>query len=187
MSRPIPGGRRRVDRVLDPTFLDGLETLSMDELRARRRDAEQEEADLSYLRRMLHGRLDIVSAEIERRESPDQGDLVDRLADILADPSRTTRGSGRHITVEPSRVDVHRREVEQAIADAVVSDVTARTDDELQQALVDLRANEVEVSEVRHQVQEVVDACSAELARRYRDGLASVDDLLASAGESPAG
>ena len=157
----------------------------MDELRSRRREAEQEEADLSYLRRMLHGRLDIVSAEIERRASPEQGDLVDRLADILADPSRTTRGSGRHMTVEPSRVDEHRRDVEQAIADAVVSDVTARSDAELQQALVDLRANEAEVSEVRHAVQGVVDLFSAELARRYREGLASVDDLLASAGEAP--
>ena len=185
MTRPMSGGRRRVDKVLDPNFLDELTTISMDQLRERRHEAEQEEADLSYLRRMLHGRIDIVKAEIERRVEPDSGDIVDRLASILADAPQAPHGSGRHITVQPSRVDEHRRQVEQAIADAVVSDVTNRTDDELADALIALQANETEVSEVRRQVQHVADACSAELARRYKDGLANVDDVLARASKMP--
>ncbi len=185
MTRPMPGGRRRVDKVLDPTFLDELQNISLDQLRERRHEAEQEEADLSYLRRMLHGRIDIVKAEMERRVQPDSGDIVDRLATILADAPRTPHGSGRHITVQPSRVDEHRRQVEQAIADAVVSDVTNRSDDELAEALIALRANEAEVSQVRRQVQQVADACSSELARRYKDGLANVDDVLARASKVP--
>jgi hypothetical protein len=48
-----------------------LGPLSLAELRALRRDAQQEEADLSYLRRLLQGRIDILQAELAcRRSSP---------------------------------------------------------------------------------------------------------------------
>jgi len=180
MTRPMPGGRRRVDRVLAPEFVTGLGDLSLSDLRARRKDAEQEEADLSYTRRMLHGRLDIVQAELARRAPDGDGaPLVDDLSAILGDEERSTHGLGRHITVEPSRVDEHRRDVEQAISDAVISDVEARSDDELRDAVVRLRAHESEVSETRRAVQRVMDALSAELTARYRDGSATVDELLA--------
>ena len=180
MSRPMPGGRRRVDHVLAPEFLQGLSDLPLDELRARRHEAEQEEADLSYLRRMIHGRISIVEAELRRRD-PDSanGSVVDELSQILGDEQRSTRGLGRHLTVEPSRVDEHRRGEEQIVADAVLSDVSARTDDELREALVRLAQHEGEISEVRRNVQQAMDALSAELTTRYRDGSATVDELLA--------
>ena len=180
MTRPMPGGRRRVDHVLAPDFLDGLAELPLSELRAKRHEAEQEEADLSYLRRMLHGRISIVQAELRHRDpESDSGSVVDELSSILGDEQRSTRGLGRHLTVEPSRVDEHRRSEEQIIADAVISDVSARSEDELRDALVRLAAHEAEVSEVRRSVQNVMDALSAELTSRYRDGSASVDELLA--------
>jgi hypothetical protein len=182
----MTGGRRRVDRVLAPDFLDGLEAKALSDVRAMRKEAEQEEADLSFARRMLHGRMDIVRAEQARRESPDGGSIVDQLAKILADPSRSSHGMGRHITVEPSRVDEHRRKEEAIVADAEMSDVAHRTDDELAEALDRLRATEQEVSEVRRDVQRVMDALTAEIARRYREGEASVDDLLKPAPDDPA-
>jgi hypothetical protein len=176
----MPGGRRRVDHVLAPEFLEGLSDLPLADLRARRREAEQEEADLSYLRRMLHGRMSIIEAELRHRD-PDvvSGPVVDDLASILGDEQRSTRGLGRHLTVEPSRVDEHRRSEEQIIADAVMSDVAARTDAELRDAMERLAAHEVEVSEVRREVQKAMDTLSAELTARYRDGSATVDELLA--------
>ena len=180
MTRPVPGGRRRVDHVLAADFLVGLAELPLPELRAKRREAEQEEADLSYLRRMLHGRMSIIEAELRRRDpDSDAGSVVDSLSSILGDEQRSTRGLGRHLTVEPSRVDEHRRGEEQIIADAIISDVSARTDDELRDALVRLQAHETDISEVRRTVQNVMDALSAELTARYRDGSASVDELLA--------
>ena len=180
MTRPMPGGRRRVDVVLDPDFVADLGGLSLAELRARRHEAEQEEADLSFLRRMLHGRMAIVEAELERRAPDDaSAPVVDELSRILGDEQRSTRGSGRYITVEPSRVDEHRRDVEKVVADATMSDVEARPDDELREALSRLAAHEAEVSEVRRSVQNVMDVLSAEVGARYRDGSASVDDLLA--------
>lgn len=44
-----------------------LERLGLDQLRALRRETLEQEADLSYLRRLLQGRMDILRAELDRR------------------------------------------------------------------------------------------------------------------------
>jgi hypothetical protein len=175
---PYPNGRRRIDKVLSEGFADGLDTLELDELRSRRREAEQEEADLSYVRRMLQGRMDILRAELARRTGG--GDkIVEHLSGVLADSARSDHGLGRFLRVEPSRVDEHRRLVEQIIADVGVSDVEHHTDDELRESLGRLEGFEHSISEDRHAVQTVMDALTAEVAARYKSGAASVDDLLA--------
>lgn len=177
---PMPGGRRRIDRVLAPDFLEGIADLALSDVRAHRHEAEQEEADLSYVRRLLQGRIDIVRAELGRRNGDDRGSLVDQLAGILADSvTGEPHGLGRHATVEPSRVAEHRRSVEQLVSDVGVSDVVNRTDDELAASLSRLTDYETAVSRNRRRVQEVMDACTAEIARRYQSGEATVDDLLA--------
>jgi hypothetical protein len=177
---PMPGGRRRIDRVLGEDFLDDLVELSLDEVRTRRQEAEQEEADLSYVRRLLQGRMDIIRAELSRRSGSGQGSLVDQLAGILADgPLAPPRGLGRHVTVEPSRVAENRRSVEQLVSDVGVSDVVSRNEKELADSLTRLEEYERAVSRNRRRVQEVMDLCTAEIARRYQSGEATVDDLLA--------
>jgi hypothetical protein len=73
--------------------------------RARlRRRAEQEEVNLSYTRRLLQGRLDIVRRELQRRAEHDGRSLVDLLPEILAEKGRgPAHGRGRHQTVQPGR------------------------------------------------------------------------------------
>ncbi|WP_123131039.1 aerial mycelium formation protein [Vallicoccus soli] len=191
MTDPMPGGRRRIDRVLGEGFLEGLADLPLQEVRERRREAEQEEADLSYVRRMLQGRSDILRAEIARRAGGSHvggagGDeeLVRRLTEVLTDAprgdqrQRSDHGLGRFLSVEPSRVDEHRREVEQVVADVGISDVTGASDEELRAALARVEDFEHRVSASRRRVQEAMDACTAEVARRYTEGQARVDDLL---------
>jgi hypothetical protein len=177
---PMPGGRRRIDRVLDGDFIAGLDSASLSEVRGRRHEAEQEEADLSYVRRLLQGRIDIVRAELGRRSGGERGSLVDQLAGILAEGTvGEPRGSGHHNVVEPSRVAENRRSVEQLVSDVGVSDVVNRSDEELAESLSRLTNYEAAVSRNRRRVQEVMDACTAEIARRYQSGEATVDDLLA--------
>jgi hypothetical protein len=174
------GKHRRIDRVLAEDYLEGLESQPLEQVREMRRDAEQEEVDLSYLRRVLQGRLDILRAELARR-SGDGGSIVDSLAQILADdaPAQSApRGLGRHATLEPSRADSHRRHVEQLIADVDLSNPAAHDDASLQRVLETLEHEEQDVSTKRRQVQTVMDACTAEIARRYREGEADVSDLL---------
>ncbi|MFL6240131.1 MAG: aerial mycelium formation protein [Actinomycetes bacterium] len=173
-------GNRRIDRVLGDDFLTGLPGLSIDDLRALRADAEQEEADVSYVRRLLQGRIDIINAELERRRGGSGASLVDALPRILADDRGEPHGLGQHRTVEPSRVDQHRRRVEALVADVDISNVTAHGDADLTKALETLAAEERDTSETRRRIQVVVDACAAEITRRYREGEAAVDDLLPS-------
>lgn len=178
MTEPIPGGRRRIDRVLDEHFLDGLEQRPITEVRELRAEAEQEEADLSYVRRLLQGRIDIVRAEIARREGGESQRVIDHLAEILADDVLPARGQGRFTTVQPSRVDEHRRRVEAIAADTGLSDVENRSEEELAASLDLLRGEERSVSDLRRAVQRVADACAREIARRYAAGEARVEDVL---------
>lgn len=178
-NTPYPNGRRRIDQVLADGFASGLADLELDELRRRRREAEQEEADLSYVRRMLQGRMDILRAELARRADGGSENIVAHLAEVLSDTGRSDHGLGRFLRVEPSRVDEHRRVVEQVIADVGVSDVEHHSDDELRASLGRLEGFERGISEDRQQVQQVMDALTTEVAERYRSGSASVDDLLA--------
>lgn len=174
-----PRGQRRIDRVLAEDYLHGLRDLPLTDVRALRAEAEQEEVDLSYLRRLVQGRLDVLRAELNRREGIGATDLVEGLPGILADePRAPARGMGRHATVEPSRADSHRRYLEALVADVDLSDVSARSTDELAHALRTLSEEEQGLSGQRRSVQAVMDECSAEITRRYRDGEADVNTLL---------
>ncbi len=177
-ASPTGRGLRRIDRVLAEDYLAGLGSASLADVRALRAEAEQEEVDLSYLRRLVQGRLDVLRAELDRRRGGG-GDLVAGLAQILAEEQRTpARGLGRHSAVQPSRVDQHRRYVEALVADVDLSDVSARSDEDVERALQVLSGEEQVLSGKRREVQKVMDACSAEITRRYRDGEADVESLL---------
>ena len=172
-------GNRRIDRVLAEDFLTGLSERSLEDVRELRDEAEQEEVDLSYIRRLIQGRMDIVRAELNRREGGAEGSLVENLAKVLADEPRAgARGSGRHVTAEPSRVDSHRRYVEALVADVDLSDTSARSSDELHHAMRVLSDEEQSLSAKRRQVQVVMDTVQAEIVRRYKDGESDVSALL---------
>ena len=175
-----PGGRRRIDRVLAADYVLSLGELTLDDLRERRDEAAQEETDLSYLRRLLHARIDIVRAEQQRRSSGGESKIVDQLAAILSDNAiGPAMGSGRHQQLEPSRAGEHRRQAEALVGDADLSDVGSLSDSRLLDALDIYAEEEASVSTRRREVQRVMDTINAEIAGRYRSGTASVDDLLA--------
>ena len=66
-----------------------LSTLSDDDLRSMIRELEKEEDDISFRRRVLHGRIDILRAELvaRLREQVSAGEAqladVERLSEIL--------------------------------------------------------------------------------------------------------
>ncbi|MGH3780827.1 MAG: aerial mycelium formation protein [Pseudonocardiaceae bacterium] len=174
------GGRRRIDRVLDPGYVAGLAELGLGEVRVRRDDAAQEETDLSYLRRLLHARIDLVRAEQRRRSEGGTAPVVAELARILAvNVVGPATGSGRHQTLQPSRAEAHRRQVEALVADVDLSDVGSLSGEQLEGALAAYRTEETSVSARRREVQQVVDIFNAEIGSRYATGTASVDELLA--------
>ncbi|GAB3598586.1 aerial mycelium formation protein [Angustibacter peucedani] len=185
-TQPHEGGRRPIDQILAPGFADDLPSIAFDDLRERRQLAEQEEVDLSYARRLLQGRLDLLRAEQDQRtqhEFPSHGtrsdeELARDLSTALADGPRSDHGLGRHLTTDPSRVGEHRRSAEQAVADVEASDPSAMADDAIVRAIEHLAEIEQAVSDSRHKVQQVMDQLTTEVARRYREGEAKVEDVL---------
>ena len=100
--KPAPAGGAAVDALLEPGFLENATTQPMSEVRRLRREAEQQEVNLSYTRRLLQGRLDIVRRELQRRAEHDGRSLVDLLPEILSEKGRgPAHGLGRHQTVQP--------------------------------------------------------------------------------------
>ncbi|MCD9143090.1 RsiG family protein [Streptomyces albireticuli] len=161
----------------------GLGELRLTELRALRKEAQRDEADLSYVRRLLQGRIDILRAELARRASPDAPVMarlvVERLSEILADDPSPQRSSARHVTLGTPHSEEYRRLAEDTLSEVELSDLGARTDHELHDGMRRLGAYERQVSVRRQTLQRTADDCSAEIARRYREGEAQVDDLLA--------
>lgn len=170
-------------RMLDPAYLAGLQERSTDDVRAMRAECHDVETGLSYLRRVVQGRLDIVDAELERRRAGgDPGDLaslIEQLPTILGDHLRAP-GLGRLTsTLGPGRID----EALQAALDRIVTDagldaIADVPDDVLGTARDDLAALEHEISGRRRALFDRIDALQAELTRRYKTGEASVESLL---------
>ncbi|MFF7458569.1 ABC transporter substrate-binding protein [Kitasatospora sp. NPDC008115] len=163
-----------------------LGRLGLDQLRILRRETLEQEADLSYLRRLLHGRMDILLAELDRRPGARPADpaepagaLLERLPAILTDAPSTVRRSARHVTLGPPRGQQSQLEADALMGDVQLADLAAHPAEELLAALERLRAHEREVSGRRQRLLRTADGCNAEITRRYRDGEARVDDLLA--------
>ncbi|MFD3531833.1 ABC transporter substrate-binding protein [Streptomyces sp. NPDC058664] len=177
-----PATRPPVQRSAEPALPEraqpDLGALRLPELRALRREAQSDEADLSYVRRMLQGRIDILRAELARRTDP-EAPVLDRLSEILADVPSRHRSSARHVTLSTPRSEEYRRLAAEMLSEVELSDLTARTDEELHTAMGRLAGYEQQVSRRRQHLQRTADDCSAEIARRYREGEAQVDDLLA--------
>ncbi|WP_165685557.1 aerial mycelium formation protein [Streptomyces sp. KO7888] len=164
-----------------------LTALGLPEVRTLRRDAQREEADLSYVRRLLQGRIDILRAELAERGSTSSssvvttaatGSVVERLSEILADAPARQRSSARHVTLATPRSEECRRLAAEMLGEVELSDLAARTDGELTAGMGRLVRYEQQVSRNRQRLQRTADECSAEIARRYREGEAQVDDLL---------
>jgi hypothetical protein len=165
--RPMAKGNRRSDRILDPSYLDGMEQLDEEALRARKDECEDEETVLSYERRLLHARLDIIRAEIERRASGESSrSLIDRLPEILTSGEQPThRGSFPKLDAPPV-YDPPRRRIEKLVTDDTLARLPDLPDEEIQKILANLEGIEGEVSESRKAVLSVLDRITEELGRR---------------------
>jgi hypothetical protein len=71
--------RRRIDIVLEPEYLLDLADVSLDDLRQRRSTTEDVEAQISYYRRLIHGRMDLLNFELRRRGGEEERTLLEAL------------------------------------------------------------------------------------------------------------
>lgn len=171
-----------LEQVLSPGFLDGVDDWDTEHVRAARATCEEQEAAVSYARRVLQGRLDLLRAELGRRsEGGEDLDVVlgDLPVILSADQAPSNPVLARSLSVGvPTAAEPLEAEID-AIIDRAGLDAVEQRDPEQLAALIDqLAEHEQRLSLVRRQLFDLIDALRAQLVARYRDGRASVTDLL---------
>ena len=174
-----------LERLLDPGYPGDLQGRPIEEIRTMRDECRRAEDGLSYVRRQAQGRLDIVAAELSRRNEgkgpSDAADIVDQLPAILG---QRVSGSGDILNVRTTSLEPP-AEASQLIVELEgilhVSSLTGLgqiTDDELRQLVDRLTEYERIVSDRRRALHDRLDALQAEIVRRYKTGEVSVESLL---------
>jgi nickel-type superoxide dismutase maturation protease len=169
-------------RILNDSYLEGMADRSLANIRAMRAECQEAEVALSYLRRLIQGRLDIVHAYLEPGAGgrPDLGAIVRDLPGILTQGRGRPPGPGhlpQLLTPDTEEAGLT------AELDAVLGadDVGSLGDldaDQLTEMATKLEAIEAKVSADRRALHERIDALQAELVQRHKTGRATVDGLL---------
>ncbi len=164
---------------IDPGVVSQLDIVALRDVRDR---CQAIESGLSYGRRMVQGRLDIVMLESERRADGTEASseqLLARLPEVLA---QHTRGGGTprptRETDLPAFADDLSSMLDEIVAPSEFAELEATTDARLAEIAGALERFERQVSAKRHELHRVIDELQEEIVSRYRTGAASVDDLL---------
>lgn len=169
--------------LLAADALEGLTTRPLPELRDLRVQCSNVENDISMARRVAQGRLDIVGHEVRRRSGGDdelESNVLFDLPDVLSEAAAGGAPSGRPVNIgDPGEVALKMVErLDVAASPAQLSNVGDLSDENLRELFERIRSFEVELSAVRRQLHERIDAIQSEIGRRYRDGEASIENLL---------
>lgn len=165
--------RRLVERITEDSYAQNLGDRSMQELRQMRDECKEGENELSFERRLVQARTDILKAELQRRAGGGDEDLMQRLPQILksegglGDVPLPSRAPDFSI---PRNVDVPRRRVEEIVGEQTLARLHTVRSEEIQGIISSLQEHERALSERRRRVHEVMDTIQAEIVRRYRAG-----------------
>ncbi len=152
--------------------------LSLVELRALRATLQNDDDAVSYVRRLAQARLDLVQAEKRRRLDGGSESLSDDLPSILS--THLTGGAPRPPRPAEDFSSHPLSEQFEALCDrAGDRDLSSLSSAELIAYADALHEFEHARSHERRELFTRIDELSAELVRRYRDGEAHVDGLLA--------
>ncbi len=161
-----------------------LSSLTIAELRVHREACERAEVELSFIRRMIHGRLDVVYYDLTRRTegrgSSDFELIVDNLSGILS-PRIHAHYSGRISTfLAPDTDEFSLEELDSIVGSDKLYKLPELSDEEVKQIGERLIELEARISDQRAKLHDAIDKLHQEIVRRYKTGEASVDSLLES-------
>lgn len=175
-------GRRRLDHILEDDYLEGLRGRSTDEIRRMRDECEEEETTVSYARRILQGKLDILRAEAERRRGerdPDADSVLERVPELFGNDQRTPLVHARPVRhLIPPEAGLHQRELDRLAADDVLATLPDRATADLVGVAERLSEAERRLSDLRWHLLRRLDTLQEELIRRYKSGEAHPRDVL---------
>jgi hypothetical protein len=167
--------RRRVDKVLDPSFLSGLADWPLERVRRSHTECLEIETEVSYVRRVAQARLDILDAELDRRAGGGSvGDLIAALPEILADEGQRPPAERSRLPrqLAPSMDIPWRRGLERLITDGTLAELPSVPEDELRATISKLGELEQQASAQRRALHEVINRIEADLAARHKVGQA---------------
>lgn len=183
-GRTLDHNRRRIDVIADEGFSDGLDQVALEELRDRRKLCDTVDTELSYYRRLLHGRMDLLAFEMRRRSGEETRSLIEALPEILADRGATDGPDdlpAKSLPIEAPDIPLTgRRDIDRVLEDDFLAHLPTLDDEEVERIQEMLAGAESEISAQRRMVYDAYERIQGELSRRYRDGLADVDELLGS-------
>jgi hypothetical protein len=172
----------QLNEIMESTDFERLGDRSIGELRNLRDRLNGVEAGLSFGRRMAQGRLDIVQAEAEARRGGDPtvaAELLGSLPHVLAGNTRSATAPRPMREIElPDFASELVEATDAIVSPKELSDLGTLSDDELAQVAESLGDHERTVSLTRMNVHRIIDQVQEQIIGRYRDGAASVDDLL---------
>lgn len=154
-----------------------LTAMPLPDLRAERDSLRGEEDAVSFVRRLAQGRVDLVAAVRSHRASGGAGSMADVIRSGVG-PAPST-GSSRPPRDTEVAADHPLVDEFDTLCESLGFDDMAELDEAALVRLGDgLAAFEARLSTRRKELFDRIDALTAELVRRYRDGDASVDSLL---------
>jgi anti-sigma-K factor RsiG len=148
----------RTARVLDPGYLADLDQRALEDLRAMHAECLELETEVSYVRRVTQARIDILRAEVQRRERGESmEDLIRALPQILADPGPRGTPASSHLPLQLAPNEDSEWSSELAEFDGVLANLPSLSDEELADSIARLQAVEREVSTERRALHAVLD------------------------------
>jgi len=126
--------------------------------------------------------MDLLAFELRRRSGEETRTLIEALPDILADDSEQQSPQfvvPKNLPIDPPDVPMEgRRPIDRVLADDFLTHLPDIGDNELEPIQLMLTDTERGVSDQRRAVYEVLETLTGEIARRYRDGIADISELL---------
>ena len=151
------GGGLALAEVAAPP--DAWGELSLNELRLYRRKLSEEEEKISYWRRLVHARIDVLEAEAHHERPLRLDELIRVLGDTGTGRTRTALVSVRAAEDLPELPVLH---------DMWVTELDPSDTDSVAEAVRLLRSAESQLTDYRRALHERLDRATVELIDRYR-------------------
>ncbi len=151
------GNRRRT--LTDPVPSPHLSGLSLTDLRAYRQQLTAEEDKVSYWRRLVHARLDVLDAEVHSGGMLSTEQLIRVLGDTGSGMTRTALVAVRPAEPLPELP---------VLAEMWVTEVDPHDTEAIADAMDRLRAAETKLTQYRRALHQRIDEATGELISRYR-------------------
>ncbi len=179
-------------KILSPDYLSDIFSVDLQRLREMRAECERVEVVLSFGRRMTEGRLDLIRSILDSSDSSSNSTehslqeeySIERLTSIMASGPSRPPGPGRvPKPFSPDFVpDFGAGDIMGELNAIISEDRLARlqelSSEELSDILPKLVAIESRLSGQRRTLHGILDTLEGEIARRYKDGLVTVDSLV---------